>query len=88
MPPGSIVADLTRQVENNSYGVLAYYSDLRFTCVDCGAKQTWTAKQQQWWYETAKGYIDSTAKRCRSCRAKRREERAENRRRSLSGRGT
>ena len=25
-------------------------------------------KQQKWWYETAKGHIDSTAIRCRRCR--------------------
>lgn len=49
-----------------------YYADLAFTCHDCGAHQVWTAEQQQWWYETAKGYVYSTAIRCLACRQARR----------------
>ncbi|WP_374347228.1 zinc-ribbon domain containing protein [Chitinimonas sp.] len=49
-----------------------YYEDIGFTCRDCGARQVWTAEQQQWWYETAGGYVYSTAIRCASCRRARR----------------
>ncbi|SMC29672.1 Probable zinc-ribbon domain-containing protein [Andreprevotia lacus DSM 23236] len=49
-----------------------YYEDIAFTCRDCGARQVWTAEQQQWWYETAKGYVYSTAVRCLGCRQQRR----------------
>lgn len=50
-----------------------YYEDLAFDCRDCGARQVWTAEQQQWWYETAKGYVYSTAVRCLACRRQRRQ---------------
>ena len=45
-----------------------YYEDVPFKCVDCGVDQIWTATQQKWWYEVAKGYTYSFAKRCRACR--------------------
>ena len=48
-----------------------YYQDLDFECVDCGAHEVWTAKQQQWWYEVARGPIESKAIRCKACRARR-----------------
>lgn len=71
-PAGRIQADLTKQAPHNSYGgVPLYYEDTPFTCVDCGKEDIWTAKQQQWWYEVAKGPIYSRAVRCRDCRAKR-----------------
>ncbi len=47
-----------------------FYVDVPFTCKDCGSNELWTARQQKWWYEIAKGSIDSTAVRCRSCRKK------------------
>lgn len=54
---------------NNTYGLLPlFYVDKAYTCRDCGAEEIWIAKQQKWWYETAKGHIDSTAVRCRRCR--------------------
>ncbi len=68
-----IQADLSRQAPHNSYGGgRLYYQDLEFTCTDCGRQETWTARQQQWWYEVAKGPIYSTAVRCRACRRARR----------------
>lgn len=71
-PSGRIQADLTKQAPNNSYGgVPLYYEDQPFTCVDCGKEEVWTAEQQQWWYEVAKGSIYSRAVRCRECRANR-----------------
>ena len=76
MPEGAIVANLDEQEENNSYGVKAYYVDEPFTCRDCGKEEVWTAKQQQWWFEVAKGNINSKAVRCRACRKRVREEKA------------
>src|SRR4051812_27339732 len=45
-----------------------YYVDRPFSCRDCGEPQVWTAEQQKWWYEVAKGDVFSTATRCRACR--------------------
>lgn len=64
----------------NSYGApyfvdLGYYRDLPFDCVDCGRPQVWRASQQKWWYEVARGDVESTAIRCRACRARERAER-------------
>jgi Probable zinc-ribbon domain len=59
----------------NSYGDpefvrAGHYSDRPFRCRDCGKDEVWTARQQKWWYEVAKGYVYSTAVRCRACRRK------------------
>jgi hypothetical protein len=59
-----------------------YYLDSPFKCTDCGVDEVWTATQQKWWYEVAKGYVYSHAKRCRTCRRAKRETKAEARRRS------
>lgn len=70
-PIYSVVADHSELLHNNTYGPLPnFYVDIAFTCRDCGSEEIWTAKQQKWWYEIAKGHIDSTAIRCRSCRNK------------------
>jgi hypothetical protein len=59
---------------NNTYGPIPrYYVDKMFTCTQCGAQELWTAKQQQWWYEVAHGFIYSNAVECRACRRARRE---------------
>jgi hypothetical protein len=70
---------------NNSYGMpdfveRGYYRDAPFKCTGCGADQTWTAWQQKWWYEVAKGYAYSTAKYCRPCRRREQARRIEARR--------
>ena len=62
-----------------------YYVDMPFTCKDCGSMELWTAKQQKWWYEIAKGSIDSIAIRCRSCRKKEQARKEEARRVHLEG---
>ena len=62
-----------------------YYYDFEFTCVDCGIEQTWTAKQQKWWYEEAGGYFFAGAIRCRICRQKERERKNEARKSHLEG---
>ena len=56
-----------------------------FRCQGCGKEETWTAAQQKWWYEVAKGYVYSTAKLCRPCRKKAQARRAEARRVHLEG---
>ena len=66
---------------NNSYGApdfvtRGFYVDRPFRCKDCGKDQLWTATQQKWWYEVAKGFAWSTAIRCRACRRKEQERRA------------
>lgn len=67
----AILADHEQLQHNNTYGLLPkFYVDKPFICRDCGSSQVWTASQQKWWYEVAKGNINSTAVRCRSCRQK------------------
>src|SRR6266496_6828861 len=75
---------------NNSYGApdfvrRGYYIDTPFRCVDCGKEEVWTGTQQKWWYEVAKGFVYSTANRCRPCRRKRREQSTASRRIHLEG---
>ncbi|MGA3844764.1 zinc-ribbon domain-containing protein [Ralstonia nicotianae] len=87
--PGTIAAlrplpvDRQRLAPCNSYGEpefarRGYYVDLPFTCRDCASQEVWTAAQQKWWYEEAKGYVDSTAVRCLACRRQRRGARMNN----------
>lgn len=63
MPPiGAIQADHEQLEHIDTYGFLPnFYVDKRFVCRDCGAREIWIARQQKWWYEVAKGHIDSTA---------------------------
>ena len=75
---------------HNSYGepdfvTRGFYSDQPFTCVGCGKSEVWTAAQQKWWYEVAKGDVFTTARRCRACRRRERERRAEARHVHLGG---
>jgi hypothetical protein len=74
----------------NSYGQpdfveRGFYLDVPFTCVSCGKQEIWTAHQQKWWYEVAKGPVQSTANRCRPCRRRERDRSAESRRAHLEG---
>lgn len=61
-------------------GFPKFYEDQTFHCQDCGKWQLWTASQQKWWYEVAGGKSETTATRCRECRRKERERKAEARR--------
>ena len=75
---------------NNSYGApdfvyRGYYVDRPFRCVDCGKEEVWTGTQQKWWYEVAKGFVYTSAIRCRLCRRKKREQSDESRRVHLEG---
>lgn len=62
-----------------------FYTDKPFACADCGTEEIWTAWQQKWWYEVAKGDVFTTARRCRLCRRRERERRTEARRVHLDG---
>src|SRR5688572_16141188 len=58
---GAIV-DSSKLAPDNSYGVPAfvargYYEDQPFTCQTCGTEEVWSATQQKWWYEIAKGGV-------------------------------
>ncbi len=72
IPQGAIPANVEQQAPNNSYSPPLYYVDKPFRCVDCGKEEVWTASQQKWYYEVAKGSIYGTAIRCHACRKKRR----------------
>jgi hypothetical protein len=74
IPQGAVPANIEQQAPNNSYSPPLYYVDKPFRCVDCGKEEVWTAYQQKWYYEIAKGSIYGQAIRCRSCRQKRRRE--------------
>jgi hypothetical protein len=82
MPEGAIAADLSQQAPNNTYSPLLFYVDHPFKCVDCGKEEVWTAAQQKWYYEVAKGSIYAGAVRCRACRQEHRRSKDEHRRRS------
>ena len=62
-----------------------YYKDKEFDCVDCGAEEVWTAAQQKWWYEEARGYYFATAIRCRDCRKNEQTRKEEARKVHLDG---
>ena len=62
-----------------------FYVDHPFTCKDCGKEEIWTAAQQKWWYEVAKGEVSSGAVRCRACRKRERDRKTEARRVHLEG---
>lgn len=62
-----------------------FYLDFEFTCRDCGKVETWTGRQQKWWYEVARGEMEQVAVRCRSCRQREKRRRNEARRVHLEG---
>jgi hypothetical protein len=89
-PPGTAPVNAELLAPCNSYGAPAfvyrgYYLDMPFRCATCGSEEVWTATQQKWWYEVAKGFVYSTAKLCRPCRRKEQARRAEARRVHLEG---
>src|SRR5262245_24839261 len=68
-----------------SYNI-PYFVDREFyvaravQCRDCGKSEVWTASQQKWWYESAKGDVWTIARRCRPCRRIERERKESARR--------
>jgi hypothetical protein len=88
--PDRVVVNESALAKNNSYGApkfvyRGYYLDAPFRCRDCGKQEIWTATQQKWWYEVAKGFAYSTAVRCRACRRKEQARKAAARRRAGHG---
>ncbi|HLX62815.1 MAG TPA: zinc-ribbon domain containing protein [Planctomycetota bacterium] len=90
IPAGTVRVNPSALESNSSYVPpdfvrRGYYLDEEFTCQDCGKTEVWTAAQQKWWYEVAKGYIWTSAIRCRACRLKERKRREEARKIHLEG---
>ncbi|WP_434339275.1 zinc-ribbon domain containing protein [Motilimonas cestriensis] len=81
----SDIAELQHNIRAAYTSMPLFYLDMPFICKDCESFELWTAKQQKWWYEIAKGSIDSIAIRCRSCRKKEQARKAEARRVHLEG---
>lgn len=84
-PVGTVVVTPTLLRPTTSYGIpefvrRGYYQDRPFRCKDCGIEEVWTAAQQRWWYEVAQGDVWTVAVRCRPCRQRERERKAEARR--------
>ncbi len=80
-----ILVDASKLTPDGSYDVpvfvsRGYYEDVPFTCCECGKEEVWTATQQKWWYEIAKGKVWTTARRCRPCRQCEGRRRSESRR--------
>jgi len=53
---------------NSYFTPPAFYEDVAFKCRGCGMREVWSAEDQQWWYEVAKGPIYATAVLCLACR--------------------
>ena len=86
IPRGAIPAEPSLLLHDNTYGPRPrYYADYSFACIACGKTEVWTAAQQQWWYEVAKGKIASRANRCRECRYRRRMRSSQARRIHIEG---
>ena|SRR5436309_3974749 len=89
-PVGNVPVNEQALAPYKSYGTPAfvmrgYYQNIPFRCQGCGKDEIWTAMQQKWWYEVAKGYVYSTASLCRPCRKKEQARRTEARRVHLEG---
>jgi hypothetical protein len=72
MPAGAIKADLSKHAPHNSQSPPMWYVDEQKKCEGCGQEFTFTARQQQHWFEVLKIPIQVTANRCAACRKKRR----------------
>ena len=75
----------TGSYDTPDFTTRGYYVDHVFDCKSCGVAQIWTATQQKWWYEVAKGDVWTVAVLCKPCRAKERERKAVARKTSLDG---
>lgn len=85
-PPGAVLADQKELEHNNTYGRLPrFYVDKLVVCRNCGKEEVWSAERQKWWYEVAKGNINTDAVLCRACREQAKLKKAEARRVHLEG---
>ncbi|MDR0777155.1 MAG: zinc-ribbon domain-containing protein [Azonexus sp.] len=86
VPPGAVTADAAQLAHNNTYGLLPrFYMDKIVVCRQCGKEEVWPAERQKWWYEVAKGNINTQAVLCRSCRSADKDRKTEARRVHLEG---
>jgi len=85
-PAGAVLADHAALAHNNTYDLLPkFYVDRAIVCRQCGTAEVWPADRQKWWYEVAKGNINTHAVLCRSCRESRKSQKTEARRIHLEG---
>ena len=87
---GKVVVSAERLSPNRSYDTpdfvkRGFYVDHPFICKDCKVAEVWTATQQKWWYETAKGDLWAVAIRCRLCRRRERDRKTTARKIHLEG---
>lgn len=87
---GQVLVNVANLRPTNSYGTpdfvtREFYVDRPFQCKDCGTAQIWTATQQKWWYESAKGDVWTVAIRCRPCRRREQARKAAARASSQAG---
>jgi hypothetical protein len=87
---GQVLVNPANLEPTHSYGIpdfvkREFYVDTPFQCKDCGKSETWTAAQQKWWYEVARGDVWTTAVRCRACRKKESARKAAARKVHLEG---
>jgi hypothetical protein len=80
-PAGAVIADRGELAHNNTYGCLPrFYVDKVVVCRQCSTEEVWPATRQKWWYEVAKGNINTDAVLCRACREKEKARKEEARR--------
>ena len=85
-PPRAVLANQKELSHNNTYDRLPrFYVDRVIVCRKCGAEEVWPAESQKWWYEVAKGSINTQAVLCRSCRDNERKRKEEARRLHMEG---
>ena len=85
-PSGSVLADEKKLKHNNTYGRLPrFYVDKVVVCRQCGTEEVWPAERQKWWYEIAKGSINTDAVLCRACRDIKKQRKEEARRIHMEG---
>ena len=75
---GQVLVNPASLQSTNSYStpdfvLREFYVDRSFSCKDCAKPQVWTATQQKWWYEVARGDVWTVAIRCKPCRRRERE---------------
>jgi len=86
LPRGAVPADPAQLAHNNTYDPLPrFYVDKAITCRACGKEEVWPADRQKWWYEVAKGNINTRAVLCRACRNKEKDRKTEIRKAHLDG---
>jgi hypothetical protein len=66
-----------RAEQNYSVMPRLFYSPRLRTCRRCGRVFIFSAREQKYWYEDLKFYVDSTAVECVTCRKQEREGKAD-----------